>query len=76
MTGVNRDGVLGASLILSIVSLVLLFGVTWHLQSSINLLRQQVEHDRKSKIQDQDMVKVCLYITLAYVVTYVPRVLY
>ena len=68
MTGVNKDGVLGASLILSIVSLALLFGVTWHLQSSINLLRQ---HGRKSKIQDQDMVKVYLYITLAYVCSYI-----
>ena len=76
MTGVNKDGVLGASLILAIVSLALLFGVTWHLQSSLNLLRQKVEHGRKSELQDQDMVKVCLYITLAYVVTYVPRVLY
>ena len=58
MTGINRDGVLGASLVLSIVSLTLLFGVTWHLQSSLNLLREEVEHDRKLGLQDQDMVKI------------------
>ena len=61
MTGVNRDGILGASLILSTVCLALLFGITWHLQSSINLLRQQVEHDRKLELQDQDIVKIYLY---------------
>ena len=73
MTGVNRDGVLGASLILSIVSLALLLGVTWHLQSSLNLQQQQVEHDRKLllELQDQDMGKVYLYITLVQLHTYV-----
>ena len=57
MTGVNRNGVLGASLILSIVSLALLFGATWHLQSSLNLLHEEVEYDRKLESEDQDTVK-------------------
>ena len=43
----NKDSVLGASLVLSVVSLVLLFGVTWYLQTSLNLLQQQVENDRE-----------------------------
>lgn len=56
MTGVNRDGVLAASLVLSIVSLVLLFGVTWHFQSSLNSLQQQVDSDRELLLQLQDHV--------------------
>ena len=40
---INKDFVLAVSLVLSIVSLVLLFGVTWYFQSS---LQQQVEYDR------------------------------
>ena len=60
MTGVNRDGALGASLVLSIVSLALLFGITWHFQSSLSLLQQQVEHNRQLllELQDQEMEKV------------------
>ena len=60
MTGVNRDGALGASLVLSIVSLALLFGITWHFQSSLSLLQQQVEHNRQLllELQDQGTVKV------------------
>ena len=57
-TGVNRDGVLGASLVLSIVSLVLLLVVTWHFQSSLNLLQQQVEYDRELILELQDQQKV------------------
>ena len=64
MTDVNRNSVLGASLILSIVSLALLFGVTWHLQSSLNLLQEEVEYDRKLESQDQDTVKIYLNITV------------
>ena len=43
------------SLVLSVVSLVLLFGVTWYFQSSLDLLQQQVEIDRELlfKLQEQ-----------------------
>ena len=44
---VNKDSVPGVSLVLSIVSLVLLFGVTWYFEASLNRLQQQVEHDRE-----------------------------
>ena len=44
---VNKDSVPGASLVLSVVSLVLLFGVTWYFETSLNLLQQQVAYDRK-----------------------------
>ena len=69
-TGVNRDSVLGASLVLSIVSLVLLLVVTWHFHSSLNLLQQQVEYDRELILELQDQQKVhikqycCLYFQL------------
>ena len=46
-TSVNKDIVLGASLVLSVVSLVLLFGVAWYFQTSLDLLQHQVEHDRE-----------------------------
>ena len=56
MGAANKDSVLGASLVLSVVSLVLLFGVTWYFQTSLNLLQQQV-----LQLQDQVNVKVsCL----------------
>ena len=58
MTSINRDSVIGASLVLSIVSLVLLFGVTWHFQLSLNLLQQQVDHNRKLLLELQDQVTV------------------
>ena len=58
MASINRDGVLAASLVLSIVSLVLLLGVTWHFQSSLNSLQQQVDNDRDLLLQLQDHVKV------------------
>ena len=45
---VNRDhSVVGVSLALSVASLVLLFVVTWYFHLSLNLLQQQVEHDRE-----------------------------
>ena len=44
---VNKDSVPGASLVLSIVSLVLLFGVTWYFEASLNRLQHQVEYDRE-----------------------------
>ena len=60
MGTVNKDSVLGASLVLSIISLVLLFGVTWYFQSSLNILQHQVEHDRELLWQLQDQLKVAI----------------
>ena len=64
--GINKDSVLGASLVLSVVSLVLLFGVTWYFQTSLDLLQHQVEHDRELLLTLQDQMKVrnkiCVYI--------------
>ena len=55
----NNNVVLVVSLVLSVVSLVLLFGVTWYFQSSLDLL-QQVEYDRELlfKLQEQINVRV------------------
>ena len=44
---VNKDALLGLSLVVGAVSLLLLFGVTCYFQSSLNLLQQQVEYDRE-----------------------------
>ena len=57
-TGFNKDCVLSASLVLSIVSLVLLLLMTWHFQSSLNLLYQQVEYDKELLLQLQDQKQV------------------
>ena len=61
MGAINKDIVLVVSLVLSVVSLVLLFGVTWYFQSSLDLLQQQVEYDRELlfKLQEQISVSVC-----------------
>ena len=60
-TNINKDCVLGASLVLSIViGLILLLGVTWHFQTSLNLLQHQVEDDKKLLLELQDQIKVCL----------------
>ena len=63
MGAVNKDSVLGASLVLSLVSLVLLFGVTWYFQSSLRLLQMQVENDRELLLELKSQVKVrsCFY---------------
>jgi len=53
-----KDTVLGGSLVLSVVSLVLLFGVTWYFQSSLSLLEQQVQYDRVLLLKLQEQVKV------------------
>ena len=53
MGAVNKDSVLGVSLVLSIVSLVIVFGVTWYFQASLNLLQQQVEYDRELMLKFQ-----------------------
>ena len=60
-TNNNKDVVLGAGLVLSVVSLVLLFGVTWYFQSSLDLLQQQVQYDREMllKLQNQIQVSSC-----------------
>jgi len=54
----NKDVALGASLVLSVVSLVLLFSVTWYFQSSLDLLQQQVELDRELVLKLQEQVEV------------------
>ena len=61
MGAVNKDSVLGASLVLSVVSLVLLFGVTWYFQISLNLLQQQAEYDRELLLKLQELVNVRKY---------------
>ena len=45
---------------LSLVNLVLLFGVTWYFQSSLSLLQQQVEYDRQllMKINDKNEISL------------------
>jgi len=60
MTATNKDAAVVVSLVLSLVSLVLLFGVTWYFQSSLDLLQQQVEDDRELllKLQKQVNAKV------------------
>ena len=60
MAAVNKDIVLVVSLVLSIVSLVLLFGLTWYFYSSLDLLQQQVEYGRELlfKLQEQMSVHV------------------
>ena len=39
------------SLVLSLVILVLLFGVTWYFQSSLDLLQQQVEYRQGTVVE-------------------------
>ena len=58
MAAINKDVVLVVSLVLSVVSLVLLFGVTWYFQSSLDLLQQQVEYDRELLFKLQEQINV------------------
>ena len=62
----NKDGIIGTNLVLSIVGLVLLIGVTWYFQLSLNSKQQQVEYDREllMRLQDQLIVKVHSYIRI------------
>ena len=60
MAATNKDVVFVVSLVLSLVSLVLLFGVTWYFQSSLDLLQQQVEYDRELLLKLQEQVNVRL----------------
>ena len=57
-SGINKDVVLVVSLLLSVVSLVLLFGVTWYFQSSLELLQQEVEYDRELLLKLQEQINV------------------
>ena len=61
MAAINKDVVLVVSLVLSVVSLVLLFGVTWYFQSSLDLLQQQVEYDRELLFKLQEQINVSIY---------------
>ena len=61
MAAINKDVVLAVSLVLSVVSLVLLFGVTWYFQSSLDLLQQQVEYDRELLFKLQEQISVSNY---------------
>jgi len=56
----SKDVVLGTSLVLSLVSLVLLFGVTWYFQSSLDLLQQEVEFDRGLLLKLQEKIDVSI----------------
>ena len=51
--GDNKDSALLVSLVLSVVSLVTVFGVTWYFQASLNLLQQQVEYDNEQMLKFQ-----------------------
>jgi len=59
MAVINKDVTLVISLILSLVSLVSLFGVTWYFHSSLDLLQQQVDYDRELLIKLQEQFNVC-----------------
>ena len=71
MAAINKDAVLVASLVLSVVSLVLLFGVTWYFQSSLNLLQQQVEYDRELLFKLQEQLPIKVGKLFIYVLSYV-----
>ena len=67
MAAINKDVVLVVSLVLSVVSLVLLFGVTWYFQSSLDLLQQQVEYDRELLFKLQQQVNVSIQLVFSSV---------
>ena len=58
MAAINKDVVLAACLVLSLVSLALLFGVSWYFQSSMDLLQQQIDYDRELLLKLQKQIKV------------------
>ena len=70
-SAINKDIVLVVSLVLSVVSLVLLFGVTWYFQSSLDLLQQQVEYDRELLVKLQEQINVSSYMAIASLLSYV-----
>ena len=55
MAATSKDIVLVVSLVLSVV---LLFGVTWHFQSSLDLLQQQIEYDRELLLKLPEQINV------------------
>ena len=61
MGAVNRDSVLGASLVL-VVSLVILLGVTVYFQTSLSLLQQQVDNDREQMSQYEVLLVIIWYV--------------
>ena len=69
--GANKDGILGTNLVLSIVGLVLLIGVTWYFQLSLNSKQQQVEYDRELILQLQDQLTVKVTHLDTYIAVYV-----
>ena len=64
MGAVNKDSVLGVSIVLSLVSLVAVLGVTWYFQASLNLLQQQVEYDNELMLKFQVPLIVALDLVL------------
>ena len=58
MAANSRDSVLGASLVLSLTSLALLFGVTLYFQSLLSILQQQTEYDRELLMKMKEQVEV------------------
>ena len=56
----NKDFAFAISLLLSVISLLLLFVVTWYFQSSLDLLQQQVEYDRELLLKLQEQINVSL----------------
>ena len=54
----TRDVGLVVSVVLSAVSIALVFGMTWYFQSSLNLLQQQVEHDREVVLSLREQLTV------------------
>ena len=58
MAAINKDVMMVVSLVLSVVSLVLLFCVTWYFHSSLDLLLQQVEYDKELLFKLQDQINV------------------
>ena len=71
MGAINKDVVLVVSLVLSVVSLVLLFGVTWYFQSSLDLLQQQVEYDRELLYKLQEQINVSIHIMQLFSYIYI-----
>ena len=54
----TRDVGLVVGVVLSAVSIALVFGMTWYFQSSLNLLQQQVEHDREVVLSLREQLTV------------------
>ena len=68
MGAVNRDSVLGASLVL-VLSLVILLGVTVYFQTSLSLLQQQVDNDREQMSQYEVLLVIIWYLRMQFSVS-------